>query len=93
MLNRLLYRLVYSTLAILTNTSTILCPWNFEKSFYILILDPLNASNNSVMQEEATVPNPTQLVAVANNISYDMQQSLVLVEEMQEKVDLFFSSL
>ena len=45
------------------------------------------------MQEEATVPNPTQLVAVANNISYDMQQSLVLVEEMQERVDLFFSSL
>ena len=45
------------------------------------------------MQEEATVPNPTQLVVVANNISYDMQKSLVLVEEMQERVDLFFSSL
>ena len=59
----------------------------------MLILDPLNASNNSVMQEEATVTNPTQLVAVANNISYDMQQSLVLVDEMQERVDLFFSSL
>ena len=44
------------------------------------------------MQEETAVPNPVQLVAVANDVSYDIQQSVVLVEEIQE-VDLVFSSV
>ena len=43
-----------------------------------------------MVQEEAAVPNLTELVAVANDINYNIKQSLVLVEEM-EGADIVFS--
>ena len=58
----------------------------------MLILDPPNASNDFVVREEAVVPNLNELVAIANDISYNIKQSLVFVEEMQE-VDLVFFSV
>ena len=43
-----------------------------------------------MVQEEAAIPNLTELVAVANDINYKIKQSLVLVEEM-EGADIVFS--
>ena len=43
-----------------------------------------------MVQEEAAVPHLTELVVVANGISYNIRQSLVLVEEMKG-ADIVFS--
>lgn len=45
-----------------------------------------------MVREEAAIPNLTELVVVANDIGYNIKQSLVLVEEMQT-FDIVFSSV
>ena len=45
-----------------------------------------------MVQQEAAIPNLTELVVVANDIGFNIKQSLILVEEMQG-VDIVFSSV
>ena len=57
-----------------------------------MIPDPPKATNNSVVREEAAVPNLTELLAIDNAINYNLKQSLVFTGEVQG-VDIVFPSL
>ena len=57
-----------------------------------MIPDPPKATNNSVVREEAAVPNLTELLAIDNVINYNLKQSLVFTGEVQG-VDIVFPSL